>query len=53
MYSNLYVEQGSMMHLGLKVKIDYFVLDAKLLLININYVKIFKQKNFDKIFHTY
>ena len=29
------------MHLGPKVKIDYLVLDAKLLLINMNYVKFF------------
>ena len=47
------------MHLGPKAKIDYLVLDAKLLLINMNYIKVFfffkkfyRQKKFDKIFHT-
>ena len=44
------------MHLG--AKIDYLVLDAKLLLINMNYVEFFLfinfiDKKFDKIFHTY
>ena len=29
------------MHLGPKAKIDYLVLDAKLLLINMNYIKVF------------
>ena len=45
--------------LGPKAKIDHFVWDAKLLLINMNYVefffflkKFYKQKKFDKIFHT-
>ena len=43
---------------GPKVKIDYLAIDAKLILININNVKkkifkkFFKQKKFDKIFHT-
>ena len=44
------------MHLGPKVKIDYIVLNAKLLLININYVKFFffleslDTKNLTKLF---
>ena len=44
------------MHLG--AKIDYLVLNAKLLLINMNYIEFFLFRNFidkkfDKIFHTY
>ena len=44
------------MHLG--AKIDYLVLNAKLLLINMNYVEFFLFRNFidkkfDKIFYTY
>ena len=43
---------------GSKVKIDYFVLDTKLQLINMKYVKKkkilnFIDKKFDKIFRTY
>ena len=32
---------GSLMHFGAKLKIDYLVLNAKLLLINMNYVEFF------------
>ena len=34
------------MHLGSKAKIIYLVLDAKLLLINMNYVEFFFYRNF-------
>ena len=40
------------------MKIDHLVLDAKLQLINMNYViffflkKFYRQKKFDKIFHS-
>ena len=43
---------------GPKAKIDHLVWDAKLLLINMNYVelkkkkKIYRQKKFDKIFNN-
>ena len=59
-YSDLDISsRGGLMFLGPKAKIDYLVLYAKLLLINNNYVefffffqKFYKQKKFDKIFHT-
>ena len=35
------VGRGGLMHLGVKAKIDHLVLDVKLLLINMNYVKKF------------
>ena len=46
------------MHLELKVKINYLVLDVKLLLINMNNVensffkKVYRYKKFDKTFYT-
>ena len=36
-----YARRGGLMHLGAKAKIDHLVLDAKLLLINMNYVEFF------------
>ena len=49
--------QGGLMHLGLKAKINYLVLDVKLLLINMNYVRFFffsrnfiDRKNLTKFF---
>ena len=33
--------RGGLMHLGAKAKIDYIVLDAKLLLINMNNIEFF------------
>ena len=39
--SSLALEQGRLDTFGVKVKIDYLVLDAKLLLINMNYVRFF------------
>ena len=33
--------KGGLLHLGAKAKTDYLVLDAKLLLINMNYVIFF------------
>ena len=45
------------MHLELKVKINYLVLDVKLLLINMNNVensffkKVYRYKKFDKTFY--
>ena len=46
------------MHLEFKVKINYLVLDVKLLLINMNNVensffkKVYRYKKFDKTFYT-
>ena len=34
-------DRGGLMHLGPKAKIDYLILDAKFLLINMNYVEFF------------
>ena len=48
--------QGGLMHLGPKIKINYLVLDVKLLLINMNYVRFFffleiiDRKNLTKFF---
>ena len=52
------ITRGDLMHLEFKVKIDYLILNTKLLLININYVgffifkKFYKHKKFDKTFRT-
>ena len=46
------------MHLELKVKINYLILDVKLLLSNMNNVeisffkKVYRYKKFDKTFYT-
>ena len=60
-YTLLVNTKSSLMHSEPKAKIDYFILVAKLILININYVEFFflffrnfiDIKKFNKIFHTY
>ena len=40
-YSCQLAARGGLIHLGPKVKINYLILDAKFILINMNYVKFF------------
>ena len=41
LFFSLVKNKGGLMYLGPKTKIDYLVLDTKLLLINMNYVNFF------------